>query len=164
MGKASTGTKVRGPATGEDQAHILSALIQAEALCAGRGQRLNDSGRRVLKALLAAGAPLKAYDLTYALAKAGRSAGPPTVYRALKFLVDMGLAHRIESLSAYVACRFLGEPHVAGFRVCERCGAAEEFRLDDVPPQAAPLDPGRLVFEVLKVCATCATATPRDVR
>jgi Fur family zinc uptake transcriptional regulator len=131
------------------------ALIAAEALCAARGEALNDPGRRVLQALLAAPAPLKAYDLTYALASGGRSAAPPTVYRALKFLIGMGLAHRIESQNAYVACRFPGEPHFAGFHVCERCGAAQEFRLTDIPAPAGLHNPGRLVFEVLGTCSAC---------
>ncbi|HEX7948036.1 MAG TPA: transcriptional repressor [Phenylobacterium sp.] len=131
------------------------ALIAAEALCAARGEALNDPGRRVLKALLAAPSPLKAYDLTHALATGGRSAAPPTVYRALKFLIAMGLAHRIESQNAYVACRFPGEPHFAGFHVCERCGAAQEFRLADIPAPAGPRSADRLVFEVLGSCSAC---------
>jgi Fur family zinc uptake transcriptional regulator len=131
-------------------------LIAAEALCAARGERLNDPGRRVLKALLTAAAPLKAYDLTHALAIGGRSASPPTVYRAVRFLIGMGLAHRIESLNAYVACRFPGEPHLAGFHVCESCGSAEEFRLERVPPEAEGAGDWRLVFEVLAPCTSCA--------
>jgi len=131
------------------------ALIAAETLCAAQGEALNDPGRRVLRALLAAPYPLKAYDLTYALASGGRSAAPPTVYRALKFLIGMGLAHRIESQNAYVACRFPGEPHFAGFRVCQRCGAAEEFKLEDIPGPGGPRNGDRLVFEVLGTCSAC---------
>ncbi len=134
------------------------ALIAAEALCAARGERLNDPGRRVLRALLAAHAPLKAYDLTHALATGGRSAAPPTVYRALKFLIGMGLAHRIESLNAFVACRYPGEDHLAGFHVCETCGAAEEFRVEQVSPDLAGHGRGRLVFEVLAPCPSCRKA------
>lgn len=144
-----------GPPVDSETLESRRRLIAAEAICAASGERLNAPGRHVLKALLAGRHPLKAYDLTHALAEGGRSAAPPTVYRALKFLIAMGLAHRIETLNAFVACRFPGDPHLAGFHVCERCGAAEEFRLDDVPRQAAPLDQGRLVFEVLRVCATC---------
>lgn len=131
------------------------ALIAAEARCAARGERLNDPGRRVLKTLLASAAPLKAYDLTHALATGGRSAAPPTIYRALKFLIAMGLAHRIESLNAFVACRFPDEPHLAGFKVCDRCGTAEEFRLDEVPAQVPQHGKWRLVCEVLAPCAVC---------
>lgn len=156
MGEPSTG---EGEARSPDAFESSRALIAAEALCAARGERLNDPGRRVLKALLASGAPLKAYDLMHALASGGRSAAPPTVYRALKFLIGMGLAHRIESLNAFVACRFPGEAHLPGFRVCESCGAAEEFRLDQVPPEVGGHGEWRLVFEVLAPCPSCAGAT-----
>jgi Fur family zinc uptake transcriptional regulator len=130
-------------------------LIAAEAVCAARGERLNAQGRRVLKALLAAGRPLKAYELMHLLAEAGRTPAPPTVYRALRFLIGVGLAHRVESLNAFIACRFPGEAHLAGFHVCVRCGSADEFRLDEAAiPFAATAD-GHLIFEVLKPCDPC---------
>jgi Fur family zinc uptake transcriptional regulator len=130
-------------------------LIAAEAICAGRGETLNGPARRVLKALLSAGKPLKAYDLMYELGDRGRSAAPPTVYRALKVLIGAGLTHRIESLNAFVACRFPGERHLAGFLVCEGCGAAEEVSLQALPSQIGAMDHDRLVFEVVRRCVNC---------
>jgi Fur family zinc uptake transcriptional regulator len=102
--------------------------------------------------------PLKAYDLMYALGDGGRSAAPPTVYRALKFLIGVGLAHRIETLNAFVACRFPREPHLAGFLVCEACGTAEEVRLDALPAQIDSPNHDRLVFEIVRRCAACAAS------
>jgi len=86
----------------------------------------------VLELLLQAGQPVKAYDLIAAFAPGGAPAKPPTVYRALEFLEREGLAHRIESLTAYVACS--GEPgaHAAAFLLCDCCGRTEEI--------AAPVD------------------------
>jgi Fur family zinc uptake transcriptional regulator len=141
---------------------VQRALIAAEALCTSRGESLNAPGRRVLRELLAASAPLKAYDLLGALSNGGRSAAPPTVYRALKFLVGVGLAHRIESLNAYVACRFSSDPHVAGFRLCEQCGEVEEFKLAALPDTglSARESPTRIVFEAHGLCATCAALSP----
>ena len=57
------------------------------------------------------------------------SAAPPTVYRALDFLIEQGLIHRIESLNAYVGCPRPERPHVSQFLICGGCGAAAE--LDD---------------------------------
>ena len=155
---------MRQPPAGEpgdrDSLEGRRALIRAEALCAEHGQRLNDAGRRVLKALLAADRALKAYDLTHALATRGRSAGPPTIYRALRILVGVGLVHRIESLNAFVACRFPGEVHLPGFKICEACGAAEEFRVEPVPSQATGQD-CRLVFEILGPCQSCGRSSAR---
>jgi Fur family zinc uptake transcriptional regulator len=142
-------------ARGADDLESRRALINAEALCTAQGQRLNEAGRRVLKTLLASDRALKAYDLTHALATGGRSAGPPTIYRALRLLVGVGLAHRIESLNAFVACRFPGEAHLPGFRICESCGATEEFKVEPIPSQAAGHGDCRLVFEILGPCRSC---------
>ncbi len=137
----------------EDILAIGRRLIAAEAICAARGEVLNAPARRVLKALLASGRPMKAYDLMHAVGNGVRSAAPPTVYRALKLLIGVGLAHRIETLNAFVACRLPGEPHVASFRVCTRCGAAEETPLAALPPGiGAGEDVERIVLEVVKPC------------
>jgi Fur family zinc uptake transcriptional regulator len=141
-----------------DELEVQRALIAAEALCTSHGETLNGPGRRVLRELLAAAAPLKAYDLLGALSTSGRSAAPPTVYRALKLLIAVGLAHRIESRNAYVACIFPGEVHTAGFRVCPRCGSVEEFKLDAIPAGAVASDgPVKVVFEAHALCANCST-------
>ena len=54
----------------------------------------------------------------------GRRAAPPTVYRALDFLLENGLVHRISSLNAFVGCSLPGKPHAGQFLLCSGCGAA----------------------------------------
>ena len=84
--------------------------------------------RRVLELLLAAGEPVKAYDLIARYGVDGQAAKPPTVYRALEFLERRGVVHRIASISAYVACSAAGDApaHAAAFLICDCCGATEE--------------------------------------
>lgn len=113
---------LKGPALG----HALGA---AEDRCVTSHERLTAPRRRVLELLLAADAPLKAYDLIAAFGEHGEPAKPPTVYRALEFLERLGFAHRIESLNAYVPCRIEGG-HVAAFLICDCCGEAAEFQPD----------------------------------
>lgn len=101
-------------------------LAQAEQLVVERGQKLTPIRRKVLHLLLESAEPAKAYDLLANLDGEG-AAKPPTVYRALDFLQEMGLAHKIESLNAYVACGHANHAHSAVFLICETCGAAEEL-------------------------------------
>ena len=82
---------------------------------------------RVWGLMLAAGEPVKAYDLIARFGEDGRPAKPPTVYRALEFLERKGLAHRIASISAYVACTSGAAAHAAAFLICDCCGATEEI-------------------------------------
>ena len=101
-------------------------LAEAEQLVEDKGQKLTRIRRKVLHLLLESEEPAKAYDLLANLDGEG-AAKPPTVYRALDFLQEMGLAHKIESLNAYVACGHTKHAHSAVFIICDSCGAAEEL-------------------------------------
>ncbi len=111
---------------------LEAVLAAAERRCVAAGDRLTPARRRVLELLLGAGQPVKAYDLMAGFGAEGETAKPPTVYRALEFLARTGLAHRIESLNAYIACRLTDERHAAGFLICDCCGATREIE----PPGA----------------------------
>ena len=104
------------------------ALAAAEARAVKDGERMTPQRRRVLALLLEAGEPVKAYDLIARFGEDGQAAKPPTVYRALEFLERKGLAHRIASISAYVACTATSDTpgHAAAFLICDCCGATEE--------------------------------------
>ena len=101
-------------------------LRQAEAVCAQSKVQLTPVRRRVLEILLEAHEALGAYDVLARLAEEGLGSKPPVAYRALGFLVDNGLAHRIEKLNAYVACAHPGEEHDAAFMICRACGLVAE--------------------------------------
>ena len=112
------------------------ALSAAEGRCVAEGDRMTAPRRRVLELLLTAGEPVKAYDLIARYGEDGQAAKPPTVYRALEFLERKGMAHRIASISAYVACTAGDDaeapsseyrPHAAAFLICDCCGATEEL-------------------------------------
>lgn len=142
---------------------LAVALTQAERRVADEGERLTPARRRVLELLLNAGQPVKAYDLMAVFEDGGPPAKPPTVYRALDFLARQGLAHRIESLNAYVACRSSDPAHVAAFLICECCQAVAEAEWDmTAQAQAAAADHGyalsRLNVEARGLCAACRAA------
>ena len=121
--------------TGLDAGEINRALASAEARCVDQGERMTAPRRRVLELLLQAGEPVKAYDLIARYGADGVAAKPPTVYRALEFLEKTGMAHRIASISAYVACSVGDRAHAAAFLICDCCGATEEV----TPPEGEAL-------------------------
>ncbi len=145
------------------------AMAVAEALCAQRGRRLTAMRRRVLAVLLGRHEPLGAYEIIERLApKDARSAqkrarpAPITVYRALEFLRQNGLVHRIESRNAFVACV---HNHAAAdlvvFLICERCGAVGEASSTELAgtlksaARAAGFTPKTPVLEITGVCTHC---------
>ena len=134
----------------------------AEASCTASGQRLTPLRRKVLGTLLASHQPLGAYDIMERLAPKGPRPAPITVYRALEFLLDNGLIHRIESRNAFVACvhnHASAEPVV--FLICERCGMVGEAASAEVAAtlrsaaKAAGFTPKSPVIEIAGVCAHC---------
>jgi len=138
------------PAPNHDHGRCASeAIAHAEELCAARAQRLTPMRRLVLEALLASHRPLGAYEIIEQLADRGPPA-PITVYRALDFLRDNGLVHRIESRNAFVACVHNHAGHdPTVFLICERCGAVGEA-------------PGGAVAEALKASARAAGFVPKS--
>jgi Fur family zinc uptake transcriptional regulator len=115
---------------------ILPLLERAAEICAGRGARLTSLRRDVLELILESRAPVGAYDLLDRLRARRGGGAPPTVYRALEFLQEQGLVHRLERLSAFVGCaETLGGPPCHGhdhhtatqFLICRRCGRVIEI-------------------------------------
>ena len=117
-------------------ADLARALAAAEARCVEQGERMTAPRRRVLEMLLESGEAVKAYDLIARYGADGVAAKPPTVYRALEFLEKTGMAHRIASISAYVACSVGDKAHAAAFLICDCCGATEEIS----PPEGDALN------------------------
>jgi Fur family zinc uptake transcriptional regulator len=136
-------------------------LAHAETLCREAGESFTPLRRQVLELLLDADGPAKAYDLLAGIKTEGAPAKPPTIYRALEFLMRLGLAHRIESLNAYVACGIGGCARTTIFLICRQCGHAVEsdagHALVDVGEAAAHggFRLERTMIEAHGLCRTC---------
>ncbi|MBT0962193.1 Fur family transcriptional regulator [Denitromonas iodatirespirans] len=102
-------------------------LNRAAASCEARGARLTPIRRDVLDLLLHNENGLKAYDLLARIKQIRRNATPPTVYRALDFLIEQGLVHKIERINQFVACRHESHRVPGLFLVCPRCGKVSEL-------------------------------------
>ncbi len=106
---------------------IESALGRAASICESRGARLTELRRRVLELVWSGHRPLGAYELLETLRRERPGAAPPTIYRALEFLLEQGLVHRIESLNSFVGCAMPGTSNVCQFLICRGCGIAAEI-------------------------------------
>src|SRR3954470_12972710 len=156
------------PKSGHDHEHCVStALSAAEAVCAEAAERLTPLRRRVLELVWGSHRPIGAYAILDRLKEDGRSAAPPTVYRALEFLLERGLIHRIESLNAFVGCAHPGESHLVQFLICRSCGMTAELddsRLSEAIGRSASEHGFNIqsrVVELSGVCAGCQSARPR---
>ena len=141
-------------------------IAHAEKVCAAGAQRLTPIRRKVLQALAASHKPLGAYDIMDAVA--GPRPAPITVYRALEFLIALGLVHRIASRNAFLACV---NNHRTGalvaFLICEGCGAVGEAPGAAVSQslttaaRSAGFTPKMSVVEITGLCAHCRGRTAK---
>ena len=107
---------------------ISDAMGAARQLCEARGVRLTSLREQVLELVWQSHQPLGAYTLMDMLAKAStRQIAPPTVYRALDFLLEEGLIHRINSLNAFIGCPSPSQKHQSHFLICQNCKVAVEL-------------------------------------
>ncbi len=160
----AAGPHSRAPAAGRAHTHA-----QDHVHCEGHGAHLSGlnltPGRRaILDLLCGVGGPLGAYDMIDRLAAStGRRPAPIAVYRALDYLLDHGLVHRLASRNAFVACgrrHAHAEPVV--FLICDACGRVEESASPDISRSlaetaaAAGFRSQGAVIEVSGACAACA--------
>jgi Fur family zinc uptake transcriptional regulator len=148
--------------------HGAAAFVAAvERACGERGLRLTEIRARVLSLVADAGKPIKAYDLLERV-RDGEGAGaaaPPTVYRALDFLLANGFIHKLESINAFVACHHPNAAqHSVPFLICDRCHSATELEdagivaTLDAAARALGFAPQAQTLEVHGLCARCAAA------
>lgn len=139
-------------------------IEEVEKRCARDQLRLTPTRRRVLELVLQADGPVKAYDLLDQLKSEQPNAAPPTIYRALEFLLEHHFIHRLETLNAFVSCFHPRHQHQGQFLICEDCGAVKEVpenRLaEDLARLARDADftPKRQVLEVYGTCRRCRRA------
>jgi Fur family zinc uptake transcriptional regulator len=151
------------PARDHDHGRCSSdALRHAEQLCEQRSQKLTPTRRQVLEVLLSSHKPLGAYEIIDRAAKDGTRHAPVTVYRALDFLIENGLAHRIESKNAFIGCSHRhSSDDLVVFLICERCGQVGEAPSQAVAEslkdatRAAGFAPKAPVIEITGICANC---------
>ena len=115
----------------KDHSHskcISTALKRADSLCSKRNIRFTPIRKKVLSLILEQHMPIKAYDILAKLSDADHIEKPPTVYRALEFLLDNQLIHKIDSSNSYIACEFDHKQHESQFLVCDNCNEVMELQ------------------------------------
>lgn len=153
------------------------SLAEADTICRNRGARLTDLRRQVLGLVLESAKPAGAYDLLEKLRAHHKGAAPPTVYRALDFLLEQGLIHKVERLSAFVGCVHGGTPdhgcargehlHAVQFLICNRCDQVTELSDPEIgralarAAKAHGFAVTRSTIEADGVCGRCAEAAVR---
>lgn len=148
--------------------HTGDAFVaEVERACEARGLRLTPIRASALRLIADAGRPLKAYELLELMKATHGGAAPPTVYRALDFLLENGFIHRLASINAFVGCHHPGAAqHAVPFLICDRCHSATELEDEQIVgalearARALGFSPRAQTLEVHGLCAACAAQSP----
>lgn len=149
----------------ESHVHDPAAyLAEVAAVCRERGLRLTQLREQVLRLIADAEKPVKAYALLDQMRDARGPVAPPTVYRALDFLLENGFIHKLESINAFVGCHHPRHQHSVPFLICKRCLATVELEDEAVTrlllqqARALGFEPHAQTLEVHGLCANCGAA------
>ncbi len=149
------------PPDHDHQRCLKSMLARAEQVCRERGGRLTPIRRQVLELVWSSHQAVGAYQISEQLARQGGSPAPMTVYRALDFLLEHGLIHRLPSRNAFVGCPDPGAHASTQFLICRGCRAVAEIHapglgatIRDAAAQAG-FEVEQRTLEVEGICRHC---------
>lgn len=141
-----------------------SKLTVAEQICVNNHARLTPIRKAVFELVSKATIPLSAYELLEQLKQNHPNAKPPTIYRALEFLIDQKLVHKLSTINAIIVCDCPGEQHAVLFLICKFCSQAKEIiepalmlQLGHRIQASGYIEPYP-VLEVMGICPDCIEA------
>ncbi len=142
---------------------LQTALTDAERLCSERGVQLTPIRQQVLSLIWENHKAAKAYELLEKLKPLQNAAKPATIYRALDFLIEQGLIHRVESLNAFIGCNRPSSQHEQLLLICKECNDVEERSAPEVMQSLmAEIKEANFIaqskaIEIQGICHECAT-------
>ena len=153
---------VRFPSRQHNHSSCVNKLLgDAEEECRRQKLRFTEHRRKVLEIIASSHKPLGAYDILEQMNFSGRRQAPVVAYRALDFLINLGLVHRLNSLNAFVACMAVGEDHTAQFLICRQCKNVGELKSNRVSERIekdameAGFQVDQQLVEIIGICYEC---------
>ncbi len=143
------------------QACMTQALLSAETICRQKGVRLTSIRRRILELICSSHKAVGAYELLDLFREQDAKAKPVTIYRALDFLMDAGLVHKIESINAFIGCLQAETKHQSIILICDHCKNAFELDATSIYQTISTMStniqftPASLTIELHGLCFSC---------
>jgi len=137
--------------------NMSEILAKAEHAIRVQGGRFTAIRKHIFQLLIEAPHPLGAYEIIDRLNGVGAQK-PPTVYRALNWLIEHGLAAKIAYNSRYTAMPIGVEADDLAFVICKKCGDTDTFEAPSLSKQLHQTAKDRgfaktqMVIEIIGLC------------
>ncbi|MCE2595097.1 zinc uptake transcriptional repressor Zur [Motilimonas cestriensis] len=141
-------------------------LKRAELICQKRSVRFTPIRQKVFSIMAEQLGSISAYDLLDKLRETEKSAKPPTIYRALDFLLEHGFIHKIESINAYILCPHFGTHHPMQLLICDQCGVVIELhdeKIDDAFSEQATSHGFSITNTTLEAHGNCSDCQSNEI-
>lgn len=145
---------------------LNAAIARAHEICESANVRLTSTRESILKLLWQSHQPLGAYQLQQQITKiTDKPVAPPTIYRALEFLIEHGLVHKIPSLNAFIGCPFPSSEHSNIFLICEQCKTVAEMadnKVNDLLESLSGKAKFKTKHQTIELTGLCPNCEPRE--
>lgn len=114
--------------TANASTRVEKALRDATRACQAKGLRLTPLRQQVLSIIWETNRPIGAYQIMRELEHISNRSqvAPPTVYRTLDFLLELGFVRRIHSVNAFIGRSSINGDDCPALFICNQCGSAAE--------------------------------------
>lgn len=106
---------------------IEESISRVVEICKENNLVFTEIRQKVFEIIIEHTKPIKAYEILDDLTKIlGKSSHPPTVYRAIDFLIENGFIHKLNSINSYVGCFHPKIHKECYFLICKKCNIYQE--------------------------------------
>jgi Fur family zinc uptake transcriptional regulator len=120
--------------------------------------RLTPLRKKVLDIISQSHKALKAYDILEILRKEGFNDKPPTIYRALDFLIENAAVYKLNIINSYCAS-FNKKDGIFCFLICEKCFEVEQYQNPNLNEEITKIIKNKTIkniaLEITHICKNC---------
>ena len=111
----------------KSKTELNDTINKVEQICKSNKLGLTQIRRQVFEIIIKNNKPIKAYEILDEISNINdKSSHPPTVYRAIDFLIENGFVHKLNSINSYVGCFHPKAHKECYFLICKKCNIYQE--------------------------------------
>ena len=111
----------------KDKKAIKDSITQVFEICKENNIAFTEIRKNIYEIIIKHKKPIKAYEILDQFRNiSGKTSHPPTVYRAIEFLIDNGFVHKLSSINSLVGCFHPKIHKECYFLICKKCNIYQE--------------------------------------
>jgi len=106
---------------------LNASISRVDEICRSNNLGFTDIRKQVFEIIIKNNKPIKAYQILDEIRNiTNKPSHPPTVYRAIDFLIENGFVHKLNSINSFVGCFHPKTHEECYFLICKKCNLYQE--------------------------------------